>query len=62
MTLEEFKKFVAFREVTYSCFSYNAIVAFLKNTALWKNRVIQTIGSIGMKGLGVESLDSPSRM
>jgi hypothetical protein len=46
----------------YNHFSYNAIVAFLENTALWKNRVIETTGSIGIKGLGVESSDSPPRM
>jgi hypothetical protein len=46
----------------YSRFSYNAIVAFLENTALWKNRVIETIGSIRIKELGVDSSDSPSRM
>jgi hypothetical protein len=49
-------------EDRYSRFSYNAIVAFLKNPALWKNRVIETIGSVGIKGLGVESSNSPSRM
>jgi hypothetical protein len=37
--------------IKYSRFSYNAIVAFLENTALWKNRVIETIGSIGIKGV-----------
>jgi hypothetical protein len=30
----------------YTAVSYNVIVAFLENTALWKNRVIETIGSI----------------
>jgi hypothetical protein len=46
----------------YSRLSKNAIVAFLENTALWKNRVMESIGSIGIKGLGVENSDSPSRM
>jgi hypothetical protein len=46
----------------YSRFSCNTIVAFLENTALWKNRVIETIGSIGIKGLRAESSNSPSRM
>jgi hypothetical protein len=32
-----------------SHFSYKAIFAFLENTALWKNRVIETIGSTGIK-------------
>jgi hypothetical protein len=36
----------------YSRFSFYAIVAFLENTALWKNRVIETISSIGIKKLG----------
>jgi hypothetical protein len=38
----------------HSRFSYNVIVAFLENTVLWKNHVTETIGSIGIKGLGVE--------
>jgi hypothetical protein len=42
----------------YSCFSYNTTIVFLENTALWKNH----IGSIEIKGLGVENSDSPSRM
>jgi hypothetical protein len=43
----------------YNRLPYNAIVAFLEN-ALWKNRVIETIGSIGIKGFGVACSDSPS--
>jgi hypothetical protein len=35
------------------------IVVFLENTALWKNCAIETIGSTGIKELGVESSDSP---
>jgi ABC-type Mn2+/Zn2+ transport system ATPase subunit len=46
----------------YSHFSYNVIVAFLENTALWKNGVVETIGSVGIKVLGVESLASLSQM
>jgi hypothetical protein len=38
------------------------LVAFLENTALWKNHIIETIGPIGIKGLGVESLHLPSQM
>jgi hypothetical protein len=38
----------------YCHFSYNTIVAFLENIVLWKNHVIETIGSIGIKRLGVE--------
>jgi hypothetical protein len=47
------------KNVIYRRFSYNA---FLENTAFWKNRVIEIIDSIGIKGLGIESSDSPSRM
>jgi hypothetical protein len=45
-----------------SRFSCNVIVTFLENAALWKNRVLETICSIGIKDLEVESSDSPSRM
>jgi hypothetical protein len=30
--------------------SLNAIVVFLENTALWENRIIKAIGSVGIKG------------
>jgi hypothetical protein len=38
------------------------IVAFLENFALRKNHITETVGSMGIKGLGVENLDSSSQM
>jgi hypothetical protein len=45
----------------YSRLYYKAIFAFLENRVM-ENRVIKTIGSTGIKWLGVECSDSPSRM